>query len=138
MKQVLKQTETKHVKGKTCHYCNSKHIVVLIDYDHVFQRCEDCGCLADPKCDSCGTSLKLTKDSYICCEKCGGFDAMAMRSCARGDIIYRQQNVEKTEQKIKEVEEKLKEAKKTLKENKKKSKEIEKYYKRLLATAKKH
>ena len=144
MKQVLEQTKTQYIKGKTCHYCNSRYVVELIDYDHVFQRCEDCHSLVDPKCDSCGDSLKLTKDSYNCCEKCGGFDAMAARSCIRGSILYHQHNVEKTEQnikkveqKLKEVEQKLKEDKKTLKEDKKKSKESKQYYKGLLATAKK-
>ena len=138
MKQLVEhRLRSNYAKGKACHNCNTKHVVEIVDYDHVFYRCEDCDRLVEPKCDSCGVSLEITKESYICCEKCDGFSAMAERSWARSSIVYHQSNVEKTEQKIKEVEQKLKEVKQNLKEDKKKSNEIKKYYKGLLATAKK-
>ena len=129
MKQSMEQTGSQYVKGKTCHACNSKHIIMISEYQHDFLRCQDCDYIVEPKCDSCSASLKLTKESYICCEKCGGFEGFRYRSWLRAAIEYHEYNIEKAKVGIKEAEMKIKEDKKSLKNDKKNLKEAKKQLK---------
>ena len=115
MEQLMEQTETQYVEGKTCHGCNSKHVVLRVNYQHEFLQCKDCYCIVEPKCDSCGTSLEITDRIYHDCEACGGFAAFARRAGLRSQIDRDELEIEKTEKYLKEVKKSLKEDKKNLK-----------------------